>query len=89
LQAEPNLGTPHVRVAAAGDALLAPITRRLIEEFVRAAPGLRPAAELSRLTERELEVLKLIARGALERRDRLQLADRLAVDELEPLPTAT
>jgi DNA-binding NarL/FixJ family response regulator len=54
-----------VRVAAAGDALLAPaITRRLIEEFVRRPPpGSGPPAEVERLTERELEVLKLIARG--------------------------
>jgi DNA-binding NarL/FixJ family response regulator len=54
-----------VRVAAAGDALLAPaITRRLIEEFVRRPPpGSGPPTELSQLTERELEVLKLIARG--------------------------
>jgi DNA-binding NarL/FixJ family response regulator len=54
-----------VRVAAAGDALLAPsITRRLIEEFVRRPPpGAGPPAELSELTERELEVLRLIARG--------------------------
>jgi len=54
-----------VRVAAAGDALLAPaITRRLIEEFVRRPPpGSGLPAELSQLTERELEVLKLIARG--------------------------
>jgi DNA-binding NarL/FixJ family response regulator len=52
-----------VRVAAAGDALLAPsITRRLIEEFVR-RPSPGPPVELSQLTERELEVLKLIARG--------------------------
>jgi DNA-binding NarL/FixJ family response regulator len=54
-----------VRVVAAGDALLAPaITRRLIEEFVRRPlPGSGPPAEFSKLTERELEVLKLIARG--------------------------
>ncbi|MGH2995794.1 MAG: response regulator [Gaiellaceae bacterium] len=54
-----------VRVAAAGDALLAPaITRRLIEEFVRRPPpGSGPPVELSQLTDRELEVLKLIARG--------------------------
>ncbi len=55
-----------VRVAAAGDALLAPsITRRLIEQFTRpAAPaaGHVPAA-LSELTSRELDVLRLIARG--------------------------
>ncbi len=54
-----------VRVAATGDALLAPaITRRLIEEFVRRPPpGSGPPTELSQLTEREFEVLKLIARG--------------------------
>lgn len=55
-----------VRVAAAGDALLAPsITRRLIAEFTRAArpePGAVPDA-LSELTARELEVLGLVARG--------------------------
>jgi DNA-binding NarL/FixJ family response regulator len=55
-----------VRVAAAGDALLAPsITRRLIENFARAvrpAPDAVPDA-LSELTSRELEVLKLMAQG--------------------------
>jgi DNA-binding NarL/FixJ family response regulator len=54
-----------VRTAAAGDALLSPaITRRLVEEFVRRPPpGSGPPAELADLTERELEVLGLIARG--------------------------
>ena len=55
-----------VRVAAAGDALLAPsVTRRLIEEFSR-APRVDPGAvppRLEALTERELEVLRLVARG--------------------------
>jgi len=55
-----------VRVVAAGDALLAPsITRRLIEQFTRAAqpePGTVPAA-LAELTARELDVLKLVASG--------------------------
>jgi DNA-binding NarL/FixJ family response regulator len=54
-----------VRVTAAGEALLAPaVTRRLIEDFVRRPPPSsgRPT-ELSHLTERELDVLKLIARG--------------------------
>ena len=54
-----------VRVVARGEALLAPaITRRLIELFVRrplAGAG-RPDA-LAELTERELDVLKLVARG--------------------------
>ena len=54
-----------VRVIAAGEALLAPaITRRLIEEFVRRpSPGSSAPSEVSELTDRELEVLKLVARG--------------------------
>jgi DNA-binding NarL/FixJ family response regulator len=55
-----------IRAVASGDALLAPsVTRRVIEEFVRRPPTsvrtLPP--ELGELTPRELEVLKLIARG--------------------------
>jgi DNA-binding NarL/FixJ family response regulator len=54
-----------VRVVAAGDALLAPaITQRLIEEFVRRPPpGSGVRADVAELTERELEVFKLVARG--------------------------
>ncbi len=53
-----------VRVLAAGEALLAPsITRRLIEEFVTGTHEYRPSPELAQLTERETEVLKLMARG--------------------------
>ncbi len=56
-----------VRVVAAGDALIAPsITRRLIEEFAR-LPQQPSAASagvaLDQLTEREREVLELVARG--------------------------
>ncbi|MFE9745234.1 response regulator [Saccharothrix saharensis] len=54
-----------VRVVARGDALLAPsVTKRLIEDFVKAQPVrvVKPAA-LSALTERETEVLRLIAQG--------------------------
>jgi DNA-binding NarL/FixJ family response regulator len=54
-----------VRIVAAGDALLAPsITRRLIEQFARSAP-VKPStsARLSELTDREREVLVLVARG--------------------------
>jgi DNA-binding NarL/FixJ family response regulator len=52
-----------VRVAAAGDALLAPsITRRVIEQFARLPPP-RATKAISGLTDREQEVLKLIARG--------------------------
>jgi len=54
-----------VRVVASGDALLAPpITRRLIEQYVRRpAPGSRARDELAALTQRELDVFKLVARG--------------------------
>jgi DNA-binding NarL/FixJ family response regulator len=54
-----------VRVVAAGEALLAPsITRRLIESFVAARPR-RPAGvtALNGLTDREREVLRLLALG--------------------------
>jgi len=55
-----------IRAVASGDALLAPsVTRRVIEEFVRRPPdSVRTSPEqLTELTARELEVLKLIARG--------------------------
>ncbi|MFI9345965.1 response regulator [Streptomyces sp. NPDC052773] len=55
-----------VRVVAAGDALLAPgITRRLIAEFSRldGAPRAPLKERVADLTERETEVLALIARG--------------------------
>jgi DNA-binding NarL/FixJ family response regulator len=54
-----------VRTVAAGDSLLAPsITRRLIEEFVRTRPRGHPLpAAVAHLSEREREVLRLVARG--------------------------
>jgi DNA-binding NarL/FixJ family response regulator/class 3 adenylate cyclase len=55
-----------IRAVASGDALLAPsVTRRVIEEFVRRPPDSvrTPPPKLAELTARELEVLKLIARG--------------------------
>jgi DNA-binding NarL/FixJ family response regulator len=54
-----------IGVIAAGDALLAPVvTRRLIAEFTRRPePSQRPAAQLDRLTDRERDVLTLVARG--------------------------
>jgi DNA-binding NarL/FixJ family response regulator len=54
-----------IRAVAGGEALLAPsVTRRLIEEFARigSARRARPA-ELDELTARELDVLRLLARG--------------------------
>jgi DNA-binding NarL/FixJ family response regulator len=54
-----------IRAVADGEALLAPtVTRRLIEEFARIGPIRRtPPSELDELTPRELEVLRLLARG--------------------------
>ena len=39
------------------------MTRRLIEQFARTAPPSLPPPELETLTPRELEVLRLMARG--------------------------
>jgi DNA-binding NarL/FixJ family response regulator len=54
-----------IRVVAGGEALLAPsITRRVIEEFSRRPPPSQgPPAQVSELTARELEVLRLVAKG--------------------------
>ena len=54
-----------VRVVAGGDALLSPaVTRSVVAEFARLSPAPRPAPpELGTLTERETEVLKLVAAG--------------------------
>lgn len=54
--------TTAIRVVAEGGSLFAPsVTRRLIEEF--ASRPTRPHADLSTLTGRENEVLRLVARG--------------------------
>jgi DNA-binding NarL/FixJ family response regulator len=53
-----------VRVVAAGEAMLAPsVTRRVIEEFARVSRDPAARASLEDLTEREIEVLRLMARG--------------------------
>jgi DNA-binding NarL/FixJ family response regulator len=54
-----------VRTVAAGDALLDPaLTRKLLDEFARRpAPGARAPERLAELTDREIDVLRLIARG--------------------------
>jgi DNA-binding NarL/FixJ family response regulator len=53
-----------IRVAADGGSIFAPsITRRLIERFATVSPPTLRASELARLTPRETEVLRLIARG--------------------------
>ena len=53
-----------IRVIAAGDALLAPsITRRLIQDYARRPAPRRQPDALAGLTTRELEVMRLLARG--------------------------
>jgi DNA-binding NarL/FixJ family response regulator len=68
-----------VRVVAAGDALLSPgVTRRLIVEFARMGAPRGPSREsLDGLTERECEVLALVARGM----SNAEIAGRLVVAE--------
>jgi DNA-binding NarL/FixJ family response regulator len=66
-----------IRAAAAGDALIdASVTRRLIARFVARRPASPPAgADLESLTDREREVLELLARGLTN----AEIADRLVV----------
>jgi DNA-binding NarL/FixJ family response regulator len=71
-----------IRLIAAGDALLAPsVTRRLLDRVRDRLPGPEDAAahdeRLRELTERETEVLGLIARGLSNR----EIADRLVLAE--------
>jgi DNA-binding NarL/FixJ family response regulator len=54
-----------VRIVAAGEALLAPsVTRRLLDTFARSKPASPPSApSLDELTDRERQVLVLVAQG--------------------------
>jgi DNA-binding NarL/FixJ family response regulator len=68
-----------VRVAAAGDALLAPsVTRRLIEAFAQRPAAAAPApSKLASLTPRERDILLLVGRG----QSNLEIARALVVSE--------
>ena len=68
-----------VRVAAAGDALLAPsVTRRLIEAFAMRPASASPApSALASLTPREQDILLLVARG----QSNTEIARALVVSE--------
>jgi DNA-binding NarL/FixJ family response regulator len=78
--------TPPARLAQAirtvrdGDAILAPqVTRRLVERFAAPRPEPAAAVALAELTERETQVLRLVARGL----SNSEIADALVVS----LPT--
>ena len=68
-----------IRVAAAGDALLAPsVTRRLIEAFAARPAAVAPSpSRLASLTPRERDILTLVARG----RSNAEIASDLVVSE--------
>ena len=69
-----------IRVVAGGDALLAPsVTRRLLDRFADSLPGpdAAPPADLGELTEREVEVLRLVALAL----SNAEIAERLVLTE--------
>jgi DNA-binding NarL/FixJ family response regulator len=75
--APPDQLATAVRTVAAGDSLLAPaVTRRLIEAFV-SRPRAGASDQLAKLTERELDVLRRVARGL----SNSEIADDLVLGE--------
>jgi DNA-binding NarL/FixJ family response regulator len=67
-----------IRVVAAGNALLGTtVTKRLLERFTDGAPQATPPPVLDGLTEREREILALMAAGL----SNSEIADRLVVSE--------
>jgi DNA-binding NarL/FixJ family response regulator len=65
-----------VRLVAGGEALLSPsVTRRVIEEFASRAKEPPPSRELEQLTDREREIMALVAEGLSND----EIAERLVV----------
>ena len=76
--APPDQLAHAIRVVGAGNALLAPsVTRRLIDEFARTETPATAAVSLEELTERESQVLELVARGL----SNAEIAAELVVEE--------
>jgi DNA-binding NarL/FixJ family response regulator len=75
---QPQQLVEAIRVVAAGEALLAPtVTRRLLAKFASLPVEERPPPALGALTEREVEVLRLLATGL----SNAELAERLFLSE--------